>query len=77
MEYDKAMAESQAKLLEAQTSREMQLVKLAIDQEMSMQKLMQEFDLKTTDQLTKLAIEESKMQQHQDEIEIRRRQGTN
>ena len=77
MEYDKAMAESQAKLLEAQTSREMQLVKLAIDQEMSMQKLMQEFDLKTTDQLTKLAIEESKMQQHQDDIEIRRRQGTN
>lgn len=77
MEYEKSMAESQAKLLEAQTSREMQLVKLAIDQEMSMQKLMQEFDLKTTDQLTKLAIEESKMQQHQDDIEIRRRQGTN
>ena len=76
MNYEQAMAESQAKMIAAQTDREMQLIKLAIEQEMSMEKLMQEYDLKTTDQLTKLAIEESKMQQHQDEIEIRRRQGT-
>jgi len=37
---------------------------------------MQDFDLKTTEQLMKLAIEESKQEQQEKELEIKRQTGT-
>lgn len=76
LDYEKSMAESQAKTLEANTSREMQLLKIAIDTDSSMKKLMQDYDLKTTEQLMKLAIEESKSEQHDKELEIKREMGS-
>ncbi len=76
LEYEKSMAESQAKTLEANTNREMQLLKIAIDTDTSMQKLMQDYDLKTTEQLMKLAIEESKQEQQEKELEIKRQMGS-
>lgn len=76
LDYEKSMAESQAKTLEANTSREMQLLKIAIDTDSSMKKLMQDYDLKTTEQLMKLAIEESKSEQHDKELEIKRQMGS-
>lgn len=76
LDYEKSMAESQAKTLEANTNREMQLLKIAIDTDSSMQKLMQDYDLKTTEQLMKLAIEESKSEQHNKELEIKRQMGS-
>lgn len=76
LDYEKSMAESQARTLEANTNREMQLLKIAIDTDSSMQKLMQDYDLKTTEQLMKLAIEESKSEQHDKELEIKRQMGS-
>lgn len=76
LDYEKSMAESQARTLEANTNREMQLLKIAIDTDTSMQKLMQDYDLKTTEQLMKLAIEESKKEQQEKELEIKRQMGS-
>jgi hypothetical protein len=76
MEYERSMAESQAKMVEVANNREMQLLKMAVENETTMQKLMQDFDLKTTEQLMKLAIEESKQEQQEKELEIKRQTGT-
>jgi hypothetical protein len=76
MEYDKAMAESQAKTLEVNTNREINLLKMALDNDTTLQKLMQDYDLKTTEQLMKLAIEESKQEQQAKELEIKRQTGS-
>ena len=76
MEYERSMTESQAKMVEVANNREMQLLKMAVENETTMQKLMQDFDLKTTEQLMKLAIEESKQEQQEKELEIKRQTGT-
>ena len=76
MEYEKTLAETQAKTLEINTKREMELLKMALENDTTIQKMTQEYDLKTTEQLMKLAIEESKQEQQQKELEIKRQTGS-
>jgi len=76
MEYEQSMAENQAKMMETANKRELELLQMAINNETTVQKLMQEYDLKTTEQLMKLAIEESKQEQHEKELQIKRQMGS-
>lgn len=76
LDYEKSLAESQAKTIEATANREMAMLKMALENDMTMQKLMQDYDLKTTEQLMKLAIEESKQEQQEKELEIKRQTGS-
>lgn len=75
MDLQKAQLDMQSKLIEAQAGREAKLMELALKTDTDYQKLQQDFDLKSMSEMVKLAVNESKLDSHEREMQLRRDTG--
>jgi len=76
LDFEKSMAESQATMIEAQTKREIELAKLAMEQGKTMAELTRDYDIASMKQATEQAIQQTKAALQQQEVDIKRQTGS-